>query len=164
MIIRSEAFEDIDAIYRMTADAFAPQEYSDGTEPDIINGLRRAASLKFSFVAEENGVILGHVAISPVAIEGHTGWYGLGPIAVTPKRQKQGIGSALMQRALSELSQINAGGCVLVGDPAYYERFGFSSNGTLTYADVPTEYVQFNCLNGSEPSGEIIYHRAFGGA
>ena len=164
MIIRSEAFEDIDAIYQLTAEAFAPQAYSDGSEPEIINGLRNAAALRFSLVAEEEGVIVGHVALSPVVIGDETGWCGLGPIAVAPKRQKQGIGSALMKRALAELEGIDAQGCVLVGNPAYYQRFGFASNGVLTYGDVDPQYVQFVRMQGAEPAGEIIYHAAFGGA
>lgn len=96
MIIRRETPQDIDAIYRLTADAFAPLAMSDGSEPDIINGLRDNGALRVSLVAEEDGKIVGHGALSPVTIKGHSNWFGLGPIAVHPERQKQGIGSALM--------------------------------------------------------------------
>ena len=164
MKLRFEQTADIDAIYQLTKLAFAPLAFSDGSEPDIINRLRDAGALRFSLVAEEDDLILGHVALSPVSIEGQSDWFGLGPIAVTPDRQKQGIGSAMMQRALAELAQINAAGCVLVGNPEYYSRFGFQSNGVLTYVDVPPPYVQFKTLNGTEPRGEIIYHDAFAGA
>ena len=107
---------------------------------------------------------MGHVALSPVTINGQGNWLGLGPIAVIPERQKQGFCTALIKRALAELNQIIAGGCVLVGNPDYYSRFGFISNGALTYFDTPTQYVQFTQLTGSEPRGEITYHDAFGGA
>jgi len=52
----------------------------------------------------------------------------------------------------------------LVGNPDYYSRFGFISNGALTYFDTPTQYLQFTQLTGSELRGEITYHDAFGGA
>ena len=155
---------DIDAIYALTTTAFAPQPFSYGSEPDIINRLRDAGGLRFSFVAERDGQILGHVALSPVAINGQSNWFGLGPIAVIPERQKQGVGTALMKRALAGLQQITASGCVLVDNPDFYSRFGFVSNGALTYFDTPTQYVQFTHLTGSEPRGEITYHDAFGGA
>lgn len=164
MIIRPETHNDFEAIYQLTADAFAPLAFSDGSEPEIINRLRDADALSYSLVAEENGTIIGHVALSPIAIKGQENWFGLGPIAVVPARQKQGIGTALMNRALDELAQIKAGGCALVGNPDYYGRFGFLSNGALTYFDTPTQYVQFKVLNGTEPRGEITYHKAFGGA
>ena len=164
MIIRPETPTDIDTIYALTAIAFAPQPFSEGSEPDIINRLRDAGALRFSFVAEQDGQILGHVALSPVTINGQSNWFGLGPIAVIPEHQKQGIGTALIKRALAELNQIIAGGCVLIGNPDYYSRFGFISNGALTYFDTPTQYLQFTQLTGSEPRGEITYHDAFGGA
>jgi putative acetyltransferase len=72
MIIRTETPADIDAIYALTATAFAHQPFSDGSEPDIINRLRDAGGLRFSFVAERDGQILGHVALSPVAIKGQS--------------------------------------------------------------------------------------------
>ena len=81
---------------------------------------------------------MGHVALSPVTINGQGNWLGLGPIAVIPERQKQGFCTALIKRALAELNQIIAGGCVLVGNPDYYSRFGFISDGALTYFDTPT--------------------------
>ena len=115
-------------------------------------------------MAERDGQILGHVALSPVAINGQSNWFGLGPIAVIPERQKQGVGTALMKRALAGLQQITASGCVLVGNPDFYSRFGFVSNGALTYFDTPTQYVQFTHFTGTEPRGEITYHDAFGGA
>lgn len=163
MMIRSEISADIGAISQLTADAFAPHPFSDGSEPDIINRLRDAGALSFSLVAEEDGVILGHVALSPVTIAECRDWYGLGPIAVKPARQKQGIGTLLMKTALAELETIGSGGCVLVGNPDYYGRFGFVSSGALTFSDTPVKYVQHVRLRGAEPKGEVGYHGAFGG-
>ncbi len=68
-----------------------------------------------------------------------------------------------MQAALAELDAIGACGCVLVGNPDYYSRFGFASSGALTYFDTPVKYVQHIRLRGAEPIGEVGYHGAFGG-
>ena len=164
MKIRSEAFEDINTIYQLTSAAFAGKAYSDGTEPDIVNGLRNSAALKLSLVAEADGIIVGHVALSPVTIEGPSNWYGLGPISVAPAHQKQGIGTALMTAVLKELKDSGAHGCALVGDPNYYSRFGFVSSGAPTYSDTPVAYVQHLLLAGDAPQGEVVFHPAFGGA
>jgi putative acetyltransferase len=79
---------------------------------------------------------------SPVAVsEGSLDWYGLGPISVLPDLQKQGIGKCLMHGGLSSLKSLGAKGCVLVGDPGYYERFGFRSLPGLLVDGVPPQYV-----------------------
>ncbi|MEC4630073.1 N-acetyltransferase, partial [Bacillus safensis] len=87
--------------------------------------------------------LLGHVAVSPVTVsDGSTGWYGLGPISVLPARQGQGIGAALMRAAIDALRQQGARGCVLLGEPAYYGRFGFRAEPGLVLPGVPAEYFQ----------------------
>jgi predicted N-acetyltransferase YhbS len=69
--------------------------------------LRQAGMLSLSLVAEDNGEIVGHVAISPISIsDGSSGWYILGPISVVPDRQGLGIGSQLVKQALAELCKI----------------------------------------------------------
>jgi putative acetyltransferase len=126
--IRSESPSDVTAIAAVTAAAFLNAPHTSHTEQFIANALRKAGMLSVSLVAEDRGEIVGHVAISPVSIsDGNSGWYILGPIAVAPDRQGLGIGSQLMERALVELGKLAAAGCVLVGNPNYYRRFGFSS-------------------------------------
>lgn len=73
MIIRAEQPGDEAAIGAVTAAAFAPMPYSDQTEPQIIERLRAAGVLALSLVAEDDGVIIGHIAFSPVALEGGEG-------------------------------------------------------------------------------------------
>ena len=83
-------------------------------------------ALTFSLVAEANGQVIGHIAASPVTIDGEAGdWYGLAPLSVAPERQHQGLGSQLVRRLLAELRMLPAGGCVVLGEPTYYSRFGF---------------------------------------
>lgn len=160
--IRSERPSDVDAITRVTCQAFAHAQHSSHTEHFIINALRRARQLSVSLVAEDGGQIIGHVAVSPVSISsGATGWHGLGPISVMPERQRQGVGSLLMQHALAALQQAGATGCVLLGDPAYYGRFGFAPVAQLVLPDVPPEYFQAISFTGHWPTGIVRYHAAF---
>ncbi|WP_416224352.1 GNAT family N-acetyltransferase [Acinetobacter sp. ANC 4654] len=85
-----------------------------------------------------------HIAISPVSISSAVeGWFGLGPIAVSPKWQHHGVGSALMQAALKQLKTTGAAGCVVLGDPHFYAQFGFQPSHTLILEGVPAEYFQY---------------------
>lgn len=162
MTIRNEQPQDIEAINRLTEAAFRNEEYSSHTEHFIVNALRRTGQLSISLVAVEHDEILGHVAISPVSISsGVTGWYGLGPISVRPDRQGKGIGSALMKAALQQLRQQGAAGCVVLGDPAYYGRFGFKAHPGLELPDVPPEYFQALSFTGELPVGVVKYAAAF---
>ncbi|MGF6092376.1 GNAT family N-acetyltransferase [Pseudomonas sp. 18173] len=160
--IRLEQDQDIDTITRLTEAAFQNVEHSGHTEQFIVNALRRADQLAVSLVAVENDAIIGHVAISPVTVSsGSTGWYGLGPISVWPNCQGQGIGSALMKAALAQLQQLGAAGCVLLGDPGYYGRFGFRAHTGLELSGVPPEYFQALSFGGELPVGVVKYHEAF---
>ena len=162
MTISKERPQDIEAISRLTEAAFRNEEYSSHTEHFIVNALRRTGQLSISLVAAEHDEILGHVAISPVNISsGVTGWYGLGPISVRPDRQGKGIGSALMWAALQQLRQQGAAGCVVLGDPAYYGRFGFKAHPGLELPDVPPEYFQALSFTGELPVGVVKYAAAF---
>lgn len=162
MLIRHETAADADAIHDLTLTAFEPMPFSDGTEADIIRRLRAAGDLTISLVAEEGGEILGHVAFSPVTIDGlHDGWFGLGPISVRPGRQRQGIGKALIARGLDLLNERGAKGCALIGDPDIYGRIGFRSDGQLKYRDLDTRYVQRLVLRGTASSGTLEFAPAF---
>ena len=160
--IRAETPSDIQAIHQVTETAFLNAEHTDHTEQFIVKALRDAGALTLSLVAEEDGQIIGHVALSPVVIsDGAKAWYGLGPISVSPKQQGKGVGSALMNAAINDLKELNANGCVLLGEPAYYGRFGFKAIDSLVLPDVPAEYFQALLLNGEYPQGEVSYHEGF---
>ena len=164
MRIRPEAPGDEAAIGALTAAAFTGHPYSDGSEPLIIERLRRLGVLTLSLVAEDDGQIVGHVAFSPVTLSGgEGGWYGVGPISVAPGRQRSGIGSALMREGLAEIEAQGAAGCTLVGEPAYYNRFGFTARTELTTSGVPPEYFLVLPLHGEVPSGMVTFHPAFFG-
>ncbi|MCY2926121.1 MAG: N-acetyltransferase [Planctomycetota bacterium] len=162
MVIRDETPADLDAISDVTQAAFATLPISRHTEQFIIKALRTAKALTISLVAEVDGRVVGHLAFSPVAIsDGSGNWYGLGPISVLPERQRQGIGKALMQAGLSRLKALGAAGCVLVGDPGYYLRFGFQSLPELTHEGVPQQYVLALPFDAHTARGAITFHPGF---
>ncbi len=160
--IRKETPEDIQTIYAVTITAFLEAPHSDHTEQFIVKALRDAGALTISLIAEMDGEVIGHVAVSPVTIsDGTLDWFGLGPISVIPECQSRGIGSKLMVEALNVLKKTGAAGCVLLGDPAYYNRFGFKPEPNLVLPDVPPEYFQAVCFEAPLPRGIISYHEAF---
>jgi putative acetyltransferase len=163
MIIRNETESDIHAISEVTRAAFEHLAISNHTEEFIIHALRAAQALTISLVAEVDGAVAGHIALSPVTLsDGSRHWYGLGPISVLPEYQRRGIGRALVQEGLSRLKARGAEGCVLVGDPGYYERFGFRSVPELTHEGVPRENVLVLPFDGNKARGVVAFHRGFG--
>jgi putative acetyltransferase len=160
--IRLEKSSDIQSIHQVTVAAFLDAPHTDHTEQYIVKALRNSGALTISLVAEDSNQIIGHVAVSPVTIsDGSQDWYGLGPISVNPNEQGKGIGSKLMRAALEELKKIKANGCVLLGDPNYYHRFGFEPKDGLLLPDVPLEYFQFLLLQGTHPKGTVAYDESF---
>ena len=164
MIVRPEREEDIDAIRALTETAFKTAPHADGTEHLIIDRLRAAGALTLSLVAEAGGAIVGHVAFSPVSLsDGSEDWYGLGPISVDPARQGEGIGGKLIREGLERLKALGATGCVLLGDPVYYSRFGFAPDPKLTLDGVPPEYFMRVAFSPVYGEGTVSYHPGFYG-
>ncbi|MEN5276895.1 N-acetyltransferase [Brucella sp. TWI432] len=162
MYIRTEQPPDIASIRHLTAEAFRTMPYSTQKEAAIIDALRAASALTLSLVAEEKNDIIGHVAFSPVSIDGvDSDWYGLGPVSVQPDKQGKGIGRALIREGLKRLKDDGACGCVLVGDPAYYQHFDFKADERLKLKGVPAKYFQCLLMKGDMPSGEVTFHAAF---
>jgi len=128
MIIRDERPGDIEEISWITRTAFEVHPYGVHTEQYIIRELRDSRVLTISLVAEMEGKVVGHITFSPVRMaDCSPDWYGVGPVSVLPHLQRRGIGTALVYRGLELPSARGANGCVLVGDPEYYTRFGFKN-------------------------------------
>jgi putative acetyltransferase len=163
MQIRPELPEDHADIRYITEAAFLPMTYSNQAEAAIIDALRAANVLTISLVAVEDEVLIGHVAFSPVTLKDQPGgWYGLGPIAVRPDCQRRGIGTALIRNGLARLEDLGAQGCVVLGDPDYYGRFGFEAISGLELPGVAPEYFQCRLFSGRKPPrGKVAYHPAF---
>jgi putative acetyltransferase len=162
MQIDPENPEDVDTIRSLITAAFEGLPYSSQTEAAIVDALRHAGALAISLVAVEDGKIVGHVAFSPVTVNGNAnGWYGLGPVSVWPSQQRKGIGQALIREGLDQLRRMNAQGCVVLGDPAYYGRFGFVSDPNLSDRNAPTKYLQRLRFSESVLEGEVAFHAGF---
>jgi len=162
MTIRPESSNDYQAIREVHIAAFANHPYSHQTEHLIVEALRANGALTVSLVAEMEGKVVGHIAFSPATIDGASQqWFMVGPVGVLPALQRQGIGSKLVKEGLEAIRALEAKGCMLVGEPAYYTRFGFAHNPALTLEGVPREV--FLCLPMTEhvPHGKVEHHRAF---
>lgn len=165
MELRGEAPGDVEAISAVIGAAFAGAPRSDGNEAAIVEALRAGGSLALSLVASEDGLIVGHIAFSSVTIDGRDrGWFGLAPLAVAPVRQRRGIGHALVQAGLDRLRATGASGCVVLGEPAYYGRFGFAADPNLHLPGVPPDHFLSLSLSGQRCAGTVQYHRAFLGS
>lgn len=158
MDIRPETPGDYDTIFRLTQKAFEPMPFSEGKEAQCVKRLREDGDLTLSFVASEDTELVGHIAFSPVFLdEIGNGWYALGPVSVWPHLQGRGIGKALVDHGLMKLKEMEANGCILIGDPKYYSRFGFVGDGRIAYRNLPKEIVQWISFNGDQPSGILKY-------
>ena len=163
--MNASAVGDTATICDITTAAFAPMAYSSQTEAEIVEALRGAGALTISLVAVDDGIVIGHVAFSPVTIDGRElRWYGLGPVSVRPDRQNAGIGGKLIRQGLSQLRAMGAMGCVVLGDPGYYKRFGFENDEALIFEGVPAEYFMRLKLDGPLPAGKVNYHEGFNAA
>lgn len=159
MQIRKEQPGEGPAIWALVRAAFT----SGGHEPDIVDRLRAAEVLTLGLVAIEQGELVGHIAFSPIRIDGREdGWLGLGPLAVRPDRQRSGIGSALVRQGLARVEAMGALGCMLLGSPAYYRRFGFAADPGLTLPGFPPHHFQYVAFGAqAAPQGEAAFHAAF---
>lgn len=166
MRVRDEVPADAPAVEAVVRDAFAGAPYSDGSEPRIVEALRRAGASAIALVAVEGAgadeAVIGHVVFSPVTIDGRpSGWHGLGPLAVRPDRQRAGIGSALVAEGLGRLRALGSHGCVVLGDTRYYRRFGFRHDPRLTAPGLPTEHFMVLPFGEDVPNGAVAYHPGF---
>lgn len=124
IVIREEIPSDIPAIRCLNEEAFG-----QSTEADIVERLRSSCDRLLSLVAVLDKRIVGHFLFSPVVLESegreHNGM-GLGPMAVLPSLQKQGIGSRLVEEGLARIRRAGCPFVVVLGHHEYYPRFGLS--------------------------------------
>ena len=164
MLVRMEEERDRVAVRRVNLAAF-----QSPFEADLADILREQASPIVSLVAEEDEGIVGHIMFSPVLLTGHPGIraMGLGPVAVTPRHQRIGIGKRLVRTGLEQCRQRGFHAAVVLGHPEYYPRFGFLPStryGLSCEFNVPEPVfmameLQPDALNGR--TGTIKYHPAF---
>ena len=162
ILIRPERPEDHAEIYGVTQRAFAPMPYADGDEQELVGRFRDAGVLALSLVGEKDGVLIGQITFTPaIAADGTSGWYALGPVSVEPALKHQGIGSQLIRAGIAWLHEHNAAGCILIGNPAYYSRFGFRQFPQLAPEGMPAEYYQMLPMAVAEPNKVVAFHPLF---
>jgi putative acetyltransferase len=168
--IRPEIPADIPAIYAVNQLAFDGRE----AEPRLVDDLRLSDSFipELSLVAEVDGRVVGHILFSRIHILTESGplpGLSLAPMAVLPRYQNRGIGSALVQHGLSECRRLGHGIVIVLGHPGYYPRFGFSAALAKAlegpYGDVGEAWMALELVPGALDGvrGVVVYPPAFDG-
>ena len=143
--------------------------FETSAEANLVTALREHAQPVISLVAEDGGDIIGHIMFSPVVIEGHETLklMGLAPIAVSPGRQEQGVGTELVNHGLEACKRLGCGAVVVLGHPGYYCRFGFMPGtrfGIKSEYDVPEDVFMVKELRPGYldgVTGTARYHSVF---
>jgi putative acetyltransferase len=121
-MIRQARATDHPAIAAVVAAAFGRQD-----EADLVARLRADEDTIFELVAEEDGEVVGHILFSRLWADRYELYGALAPLAVLPDRHRQGLGSKLVRAGLETAREFGCHGVLVLGDPAYYGRFGFSA-------------------------------------
>jgi putative acetyltransferase len=126
VFLRRELPSDQDGVFALHASAFARPGGDTAPEAVLVEALRTDGDIvpELSIVAEQDGGLVGHVVCSRATVDGRQS-LGLGPLGVRPDRQRRGVGQALMHAVLAAADALGAPAVFLLGDPAYYHRFGF---------------------------------------
>jgi len=143
MNIRIATSLDRDDIIKVYLSAFPEGEKNIVSKLAVDLLVESAMPQTLSLVAENDNVIVGHVAFSPVIIKNDDKFQGyiLAPLAVTPAYQQQGIGSKLVKSGIETLAKNGVNILFVYGDPKYYCRFGFSSDNANKF--VPQHKLQY---------------------
>ena len=165
LTIRPEESADFAAIRQVNELAFGRP-----AEADIVDSLRQRGVVFLSLVAVQQSQLVGHILFSPVSVVSQAGTFeavALGPMAVLPSHQRQGIGSQLVRRGLEECRQMGQPLVIVLGHPDFYPRFGFktaSPFGIRWEYDVPLEAFMLAELNPGAlhgRSGVVFYQPEF---
>ena len=165
VVVRRETDKERGAVRRVNEAAFGRSD-----EADLVDRLRSEGAVLASFVAEGDGQIIGHILFSRVLIETPTrrsiSAVALAPLAVVPDQQRRGVGGQLIQHGLDWLRGRGEQIVLVVGHPAYYPRFGFSSDRARAVASpFPAEaFMALELLPAALDgvSGTVRYPEAFG--
>jgi len=154
MIIRPENPEQFPRIYDLVKIAFQTAKASNGKEQDFVNQLRSSGNYitELALVAEENDQLVGHIMLTRTYIDNGGNRFEillLAPVSVALEFRNRGVGSKLIKEALRLAGEMGYTSVILVGDPAYYRRFGFKASvefGIKNTNNIPDEYVMVSEL------------------
>ena len=161
-MIRQARASDHAAIAAVLTAAFGRAD-----EADLVARLRADQDIMFELVSEEDGELVGHILFSRLWADRYELYGALAPLAVHPDRQRQGLGSRLVRAGLEIAREFGCYGVLVLGDPAYYGRFGFSADAASTVrAPYGGEAFQALALEEDAFAGAIsvAYPNAFGDA
>jgi putative acetyltransferase len=159
--VRDEQPGDVDAVREVHRQAFEQE-----LEGRIVDALRERGAAILSLVAVADGVVVGHIMFSPLTVGPVVG-AALGPMAVIPAHQRQGVGGQLVTRGVERLRHSGCPFIVVIGHPTFYPRFGFRSAGAQGMTcewDVPAEAFMVNVLNplvGGDLRARVQYREEF---
>ncbi|MBA3488473.1 MAG: N-acetyltransferase [Longispora sp.] len=172
MFIRRERSDDDAAVGAVLAMAFATAQEAERTVPvevGLVKELRAdegwLPALSLVAVQPGDSEVIGHVVCTRGSVDGSPA-LGLGPLAVRPDRQRQGVGTALMHAVLGAADALEEPLVALLGDPSYYSRFGFLP--AREYDIVPPNpewgrHFQVRALSAYRSlSGTFSYAKPFG--
>jgi putative acetyltransferase len=160
--IRPEQADDAGAIHDLLVGAFPSP-----AEADLVDRFRRDGDLVLSLVAADSkGSIVGHVAFPRLHVVMSRVDYpavGLAPLAVAEAHRRQGIGAELVRRGLEQLRALDETLLFVLGDPAYYGRFGFSAETARPYTSAydETHFMALLLEEDAPPAGAVRYPAAF---
>lgn len=163
-MVRREDPADEAAIHELNVTAFDGRD----EEADLVDALRDSGDLVLSLVAFDQTQLVGHIAFSRITIEterGPEGGIALAPVGVHPPRQGTGIGRQLIETGLDELRRLGESLVVVVGNPLYYSKFGFSTD---LGEDYPCVYSGNSYMalhlgdSGTAATGAVRFPDAFG--
>jgi putative acetyltransferase len=125
LLLRPETAKDIGAIFDVVARAFGNRV----AEPKLVDLIRERGNARLATVAEEGGELVGYLLASPLTLDPPSPLkcLAIGPVAVIPERQRDGIGSRLMRHAIELARDGGVDALFLLGHPSYYPRFGFAA-------------------------------------
>jgi putative acetyltransferase len=118
--IREERSDDVPAVRDLNRRAFGQDQ-----EGKVVDALKANGAALLSLVATLQHRVVGHIMYSPATIAGNVTGAALGPMAVLPEYQRQGIGSKLIETGNQKLKQAGCPFIIVVGHADYYPRFGF---------------------------------------
>jgi putative acetyltransferase len=135
-------------------------------EAALVDRLRADEDVLFEMVAEEDGEVAGHILFSRLWADRFELYGALAPLAVLPARHRQGIGSKLVRAGLESAREFGCHGVLVVGDPAFYGRFGFTAEAARAVAAPYRGLAAFQALALEDDafSGpmSVAYPNAFG--
>lgn len=149
IIIRETAEKDYSTIYDLIETAFKTAEHRDGTEQDFAVKLRESENYipALDLTAVKEGQLIGHIMFTSTYVTLPDGsrysTLMVAPLSVLLEYRNAGVGKALMKEGLCIAEKMGYKTAFLVGDPNYYERFGYRQTDRydIRHKSIPAEYV-----------------------